>query len=279
MTQQVADQRIELIGVTRQYKRVGLEDALALNDINLSITRGEYVGLLGMNGSGKSTLARLFNGLIKPTAGSVLIDGLDTRDPDNTSEIRRRVGIVFQNPDNQLISPVVEEEIAFGLENLNLPLYDIDERIDHALASVGLTEKRFHAPHLLSGGQKQRVALASVLAMRPNYLVLDEPTSMLDQQSRSELLDQLRILNEQGMTIILISHNPEDLLQADRLIVLDAGCVYTEGSPEHVYADEKLALLGIETPGIYLLMAYLRMKGYPVKENVRSMEELVAELC
>lgn len=271
--------KIELIGVTKQYKRIGLEDTPALRDVTLTIYPGEYIGLLGMNGSGKSTLVRLFNGLIKPTAGSVSVDGLDTRDTCNILEIRRRVGMVFQNPDNQLISPVVEEEIAFGLENLDLALSDIDSRIDKALQSVGMTEKRHHAPHLLSGGQKQKVALASVLAMLPDYLVLDEPTSMLDPLSRLELLEQLKILNEQGLTIILISHNPEDLLQASRLIVLDDGSVYTQGSPEQVYADEKLSSLGIETPGIYQLIHYLRSKGYPVQENSRSLEKLVNDLC
>lgn len=271
--------KIELIGVTKHYNQMGLADATAIKNITLTIDKGEYIGLLGMNGSGKSTLARLFNGLIKPTEGKVLVDGLDTRDPKSIPEIRRRVGMVFQNPDNQLISPVVEEEIAFGLENLDLELPEIDSRIEKALQSVGLTDRRYHAPHLLSGGQKQKVALASVLAMQPNYLVLDEPTSMLDPLSRLELLEQLKMLNDKGITIIVISHNPEDLLQAGRLIVLEEGTVYTQGSPEFVYADEKLAVLGIEIPGIYQLVHYLRDKGYPVTDNIRSLEELVIDLC
>ena len=255
-------------------------DKTALKDITLSIRKGEYIGLLGMNGSGKSTLARLFNGLLKPTAGKVYVNTLDTANPENLTEIRRLVGMVFQTPDNQLITPVVEEEIAFGPENLGLPLEEIKRRIEWALKVCSLEDKRYHAPHLLSGGQKQRVALASVLAMRPEYLVLDEPTSMLDPLSRGELLKQLRILNKQeGMTIILISHNPDDLIHADRLIVIDRGSIYGQGSPREVYTDAWLAALGLDIPPIYELINQLSLNGYPVSRNVRSIPELVEDLC
>lgn len=270
---------IELVQVTKQYNAFP-ETKTALKDITLSIRKGEYIGLLGRNGSGKSTLARLFNGLLKPTAGKVYVKGMDTAQGENLTKIRRLVGMVFQNPDNQLITPVVEEEIAFGPENLGLPLAEIKRRIEWALKICSLEDKRYHAPHLLSGGQKQRVALASVLAMMPEYLVLDEPTSMLDPASRRELLNQLRILNKQeGMTVILVSHNPDDLIHADRLIVIDGGSIYRQASPREVYADAGLAALGLEIPPIYELINQLSLKGHAVSGNVQSISELVEDLC
>lgn len=270
---------IELVRVTKQYN-ASPETKTALKDITLSIRQGEYIGLLGRNGSGKSTLARLLNGLLKPTAGKVYVKGMDTALGENLSKIRRLVGMVFQTPDNQLITPVVEEEIAFGPENLGLPLAEIQRRIAWALKVCSLEDKRYHAPHLLSGGQKQRVALASVLAMRPEYLVLDEPTSMLDPASRRELLDQLRILNKQeGLTVILVSHNPDDLIHADRLIVIDGGSIYRQGSPREVYADAGLAALGLEIPPLYELINQLSLKGCAVSGNVQSIPELVEDLC
>ncbi|HPT69764.1 MAG TPA: energy-coupling factor transporter ATPase [Syntrophomonas sp.] len=271
---------IEVVNVTKQYNVFALDKIDALRDITLSIRKGEYVGLLGMNGSGKSTLARLLNGLLKPTAGKVYINGIDTADPANLSEIRRLVGMVFQNPDNQLVCPIMEEEIAFGPENLELPLAEIRRRVDWALQICGLEEKRHHAPHLLSGGQKQMAALASVLAMLPEYLVLDEPTSMLDPNSRRMLLKQLHILNKQeGITIILISHNPEDLLQTDRLIVLDQGAIALEGTPREVYANVKLKDLGLDAPSLYQLIDQLESNQFPVPESVKSIPELVEHIC
>lgn len=271
---------IEVINTTKQYNVFALEKIDALRDVSLSIRKGEYVGLLGMNGSGKSTLARLLNGLLKPTQGKVYINGIDTGDAANLSAIRRLVGMVFQNPDNQLVCPVVEEEIAFGPENLELPLAEIRRRVDWALQICGLEEKRHHAPHLLSGGQKQMTALASVLAMLPEYLVLDEPTSMLDPQSRRMLLKQLDRLNRQeGMTIILISHNPEDLLQADRLIVLDQGSICLEGTPREVYANPKLKELGLDAPSLYQLIEQLEAEQFPVPDSVKSIPELVGYIC
>ncbi|NBJ14416.1 MAG: energy-coupling factor transporter ATPase [Dehalobacter sp. 4CP] len=273
-------QGIEFVNVTKHYIDSSQGKTPALKDISLSIRKGEYVGFLGMNGSGKSTLAKLLNGLLKPTDGKVFINGLDTANIEQLSEIRRLVGMVFQNPDNQLISPVIEEEIAFGPENLGLPVPEINRRINWALQVCGLEDKRHHAPHLLSGGQKQRVALASALAMLPEYLVLDEPTSMLDPAGRKELLEQLRVLNKQeDMTILIISHNPEDLVQADRLIVLDHGSIFLQGTPREVYANAKLAELGLDTPAVYQLINQLGSNGYPVPENVKSVRELVDYLC
>lgn len=271
---------IEVVDATKQYNVFALDKIDALRDVSLSIRKGEYVGLLGMNGSGKSTLARLLNGLLKPTKGKVYINGIDTSDAANLPEIRRLVGMVFQNPDNQLVCPVVEEEIAFGPENLELPLAEIRRRVDWALQICGLEEKRHHAPHLLSGGQKQMTALASVLAMLPEYLVLDEPTSMLDPNSRRMLLQQLDRLNKQeGVTIILISHHPEDLLQADRLIVLDQGSVFLQGTPREVYGDQKLRELGLDAPSLCQLIDQLESDQFPVPESIKSIPELVEYIC
>lgn len=270
---------IEVVNVTKQYN-VAVDKIDALRNINISIKKGEYVGLLGMNGSGKSTLARLFNGILKPTEGKVYINGIDTANPANLLEIRRLVGIVFQNPDNQLVCPIVEEEIAFGPENLELPLEEIRRRVDWALQVCGLEGKRHHAPHLLSGGQKQMAALASVLAMMPEYLVLDEPASMLDPQSRRALLEQIYILNKQeGITVILISHNPEDLLQTDRLIVLDQGSICLEGTPRKVYSNAKIKDLGLDIPSLYQLINHLEANRFLIPESIKSIPELVEHIC
>lgn len=273
-------QGIELIGVTKTYRALDSE-ITALRDIDLSIHIGEYVGLIGANGSGKSTLARLINGLIKPTEGRVKVNGFDTSSLDDVLNIRRLVGMVFQNPDNQLICPIVEEEIAFGLENLELSVSEINDRIDWALQTVGLSEMRYHSPHLLSAGQKQKVALASVLAMKPDYLVLDEPMSMLDPFSRWELLEQLRKLNSQnGTTILISSHDPEDLFQVDRLIVIHEGAVVIEGTPREVYAqEEKLADIGIEVPTINQIFNQLSKDGHRIPDGIRNIPDLVESIC
>lgn len=270
---------IELVNVSKEYNPHS-NKSIALKDINLTITQGEYIGILGLNGSGKSTLGKLLNGLIKPTKGKVYVNQMDTAVANNLTTIRKLVGMVFQTPDDQLITPIVEEEIAFGLENLDLPLDEIHQRINWILKACNLEEKRYHAPHLLSGGQKQRVALASVLAMKPEYLVLDEPTSMLDPSSRKELLEQLLFLNkEEGMTIIMISHNYEDLVHADRLIVIDTGSIAMDGTPGEVYLDSRFAKLGLEVPPLYQLINQLNLNGYPITPHSKSIVELVENLC
>ncbi|HPF20079.1 MAG TPA: ATP-binding cassette domain-containing protein [Syntrophomonas sp.] len=255
-------------------------DRCTLEDINLSIRPGEYVGLMGMNGSGKSTLARLCNGLLLPTAGKVYVDGLDTSQAENLPAIRQRVGMVFQNPDNQLICPVVEEEIAFGLENLGLFLPEIRERTAWALEIMGLTGLNYHAPYLLSGGQKQKVALASVLAMKPAYLVLDEPAAMLDPVSRRELLQHLKILNRrEGMTIVLCSNEAEDFMDADRLLVIDRGTLCLQGTPPEVLSQgEQLASIGLAQPDFYRLRQQLADAGCPVTA-IYNLTDLVDYLC
>lgn len=266
---------IEFINVSKKYQYG--DDIIAIKDITLSVRQGEFIGILGMNGSGKSTLARLFNGLVKPTAGKIYIDGMDLDLPEKLTEIRQLVGMVFQNPDDQLVCPIVEDEIAFGPENLGLPVSEVNNRVNWVLQLLNLEEFRYHAPHFLSGGQKQKVALASVLAMLPKYLILDEPTSMLDPTSRYELLEYLRKINSRnGTTVVLISHNPNDLLYANRLIILDHGSIYLQGNPREVYAEiDKLAAIGLEPPGFYELIARLEKDGHKIEETINTIPELV----
>lgn len=272
---------IELRNVTKVYSAGHSFKKTALKDISLTIRQGEYIGLVGMNGSGKSTFARLINGLIRPTEGKVYVNGLDTADRSSLTEIRRLVGLVFQNPDNQIISSIVEEDIAFGPENLKLPFAEVKERIDWALQAVGLAELRHHAPHLLSGGQKQKVAIASALAMRPACLILDEPTSMLDPQGRQELIKNLKGLNEEhGITIILISHHMEDVAHADRLIVLDQGSVCLEGAPWEVFTSKKnLSDTGLNPPEIVQLADSLRKRGHAIDKRIINMRQMVEYIC
>lgn len=277
----MAENSIELINVTKEYSISHSSKKCALKNVSLTIRQGEYVGLIGRNGSGKTTLARLINGLIQPTAGKVYVNGLDTADRSALTEIRRLVGMVFQNPDNQIISSIVEEDVAFGPENLKLPPAEIKERIDWALQAVGLADLRHHAPYLFSGGQKQKVAIASALAMRPACLVLDEPTSMLDPRGRQELLTNLKELNEKyGITIILISHNMEDVVHAERLIVLNEGAVCLEGAPWEIFtSEESLNDTGLRPPEIVQLANSLRKRGHAIDRKITSMQQMVEYLC
>lgn len=271
---------IEMIGVSKRYQSPTGE-RWALRDINLKITQGEFVGIAGRNGSGKTTLARLLNGLIFPTAGKILVNGMDTADRRYLSQVRSLVGMVFQNPENQIVSPIVEEDIAFGPENLGISREEVSERVEHAIEVMGLEELRHHAPHLLSGGQKQKVAIAAVLAMRPAYLVLDEPTSMLDQQANYELIRQLKRLHQEyGITIILISHHMEDLAFADRVVVIDKGCIRMDGHPTSVFQDiDALESCGLRRPEIIQLAANLRKKGCPLNQGIVNLEQMVEEIC
>lgn len=273
---------IEFLNVTYTYPAsTGRGGGPALSAITLQVLPGEFVGLIGMNGSGKSTLIRLINGLLLPGSGKVYVNNMDTADPDKIMEIRRRAGMVFQNPDNQLICPLVEEEIAFGLENIGLPLPEVQLRIDWALQAVGLENLKHSAPHLLSGGQKQKVALASVLAMMPDYLLLDEPTSMLDPYSRCELLHLLRKLNrKKAMTIIMTSHEPQDMLQLDRLIVLEQGKIYLQGSPVEIFSQaDKLAAIGLEIPAVWQLRTQLAAAGISIADDITTISGLVDSIC
>ena len=211
---------------------------IVLRGVNLTVEKGSFVALLGHNGCGKSTLAKHFNAILLPTGGRVLVEDLDTADEANTYPIRRQVGMVLQNPDNQLVSTVVEEDVAFGPENLGLPPEEICRRVEEALEAVDMTAYREHSPHRLSGGQKQRIAIAGVLAMHPDCLLLDEPTAMLDPQGRQEVLDTVCRLNrEQGMTVVLITHYMEEAALADRVVVMDEGVVLADGTPRRIFAD------------------------------------------
>ena len=257
---------IQTENITFRYTTEEGAAPTVLDGVSLSIRRGEFVAVLGHNGSGKSTLAKHFNAILLPTAGKVYVDGMDTCDEDKLLDIRRRVGMVFQNPDNQIVASVVEEDIAFGPENLGVPSAEIRERVDEALAAVGMTEYAQHAPHLLSGGQKQRVAIAGVLAMRPECIVLDEPTAMLDPVGRKEVLDTIRRLNrEAGITVVLITHHMDEAAQAGRLIVMHDGHIMADGRPEQVFQNvDGLRSLGLEVPEPVALLYELRQSGVDV---------------
>ena len=257
-----------------------------LDGLTLSVRRGEFVAVLGHNGSGKSTLAKHFNAILLPSGGKAYVDGMDTCDENLLLDIRRRVGMVFQNPDNQIVASVVEEDVAFGPENLGVPSEEIRARVDSALAAVGMTEYARHAPHLLSGGQKQRVAIAGVLAMRPECIVLDEPTAMLDPAGRREVLDTVKRLNrEQGITVVLITHHMDEAAQADRLIVMHDGHIMADDSPEQVFQNvDGLRSLGLEVPEPVALLYELRQAGVDVPltaltvdECARVLKELLAQ--
>ena len=238
----------------------------ALQGIDLTIEEGSFVAVLGHNGSGKSTLAKLLNGVLLPSEGSVLVDGIDTSDEGRLMELRRRVGMVFQNPDNQIVANVVEEDVAFAPENLGVESAEIRARVDEALRSVGMSEYALHAPHLLSGGQKQRIAIAGVLAMEPRYIVLDEVTAMLDPLGRREVLETVhRLHREKGMTVLLITHHMSEAQEADRVIVLDDGKLAMDGTPQEIFPQvERLRALGLDVPATVELCYALRQKGWDV---------------
>ncbi|MCS7283260.1 MAG: energy-coupling factor transporter ATPase [Anaerolineae bacterium] len=253
----------------------------ALRGVDLTVERGEFVALIGPNGSGKSTLARHLNALLIPTAGEVWIDGMLTSDPRHLREIRRRVGMVFQNPDNQLVASTVEEEVAFGPENLGIPPEEIRRRVDEALEIVGMTGYRHHPPYMLSGGQKQRIAIAGALAARPDCLVLDEPTSMLDAHGRQQVMETLVRLNrEVGLTIVLITQSMEEASLAHRVAVMDGGRIVLEGSPAEVFERaEALRGLGLGLPFAAEMAHRLRGMGIPLPPGLLTVEELARALC
>ncbi len=251
-----------------------------LDGVSLSVRPGEFVAVLGHNGSGKSTLAKHFNAILLPSGGKAYVDGMDTCDEDRLLDIRRLVGMVFQNPDNQIVASVVEEDVAFGPENLGVPSAKIRERVDSALAAVGMSEYARHAPHLLSGGQKQRVAIAGVLAMRPRCIVLDEPTAMLDPVGRKEVIDTVKRLNrEQGITVVLITHHMDEAAQADRLVVMHDGHIVADDSPALVFQNvDGLRSLGLEVPEPVALLYELRQNGVDVPLTALTVDECAAVL-
>jgi energy-coupling factor transport system ATP-binding protein len=248
---------------------------LALDHVNLSIEEGEFVAVLGTNGSGKSTLAKHLNAILLPTSGVCRVTGIDTREAERLWDIRQIVGMVFQNPDNQIVSNIVEEDVAFAPENLGVPPEEIRTRVDAALRQVGMYEYRRHAPHLLSGGQKQRVAIAGVLAMQSKVIVLDEPTAMLDPQGREEVIETVRQLcTEKKMTVILITHHMEECIDADRVLVMSDGAVILDGSPAEVFSQaETMREAGLDVPETVNLTAALNEAGFHLPKGLLHVEE------
>lgn len=265
------DNIISIRDLVYEYKDEDTGDTnRVLKGIDLDIHRGEFLAVLGHNGSGKSTLAKHMNAILSPTSGKVIVDGIDTSDENQLFEIRRRVGMVFQNPDNQMVATIVEEDVAFAPENLGVPRDEIRRRVDEALETVGMTAFKRHAPHMLSGGQKQRVAIAGVLAMKPEVLVMDEPTAMLDPSGRAEVMRTIKKLNrEEGMTVVLITHYMDEAVQSDRTVVIDSGSIALEGTPEQVFPQvEKLKTLGLDTPQSTYLIYMLNKQGLNLDPTV-----------
>src|SRR5579871_1290470 len=267
---------IRVRGLFHTYEPGAVEPVPALRGVDLDVRRGECVALIGGNGSGKSTLAKHLNALLLPTAGEVIVDGLDTRDRDAVWAVRQRVGMIFEHPDDQLIAAVVEEDVAFGCENLGLPPAEIRSRVDEALRIVGLEALRRRPPHLLSGGQKQRVAIAGVLAMRPRCLVLDEATSMLDPAGQREVMETvLRLRRDEGLALVLITHSMEEAALADRVVVLAGGTVALSGTPAEVFArDDALRDLRLEAPPIVALARGLAAAGVALPAGLLTAPQL-----
>ncbi len=268
--------------VTFQYdeQREAITDKLVLDDISLEIKKGEFVAVLGHNGSGKSTVAKHLNAMLVPREGKVFVDGMDTADESLAYDIRRRVGLVLQNPDNQLVASIVEEDVAFGPENLGIAPAEIRERVDEALNAVDMYDYRLNAPHKLSGGQKQRVAIAGIIAMRPDCIVLDEPTAMLDPKGRQEVLDTIMKLNrENGITVVMITHYMEEAVHADTVYVMDSGKIVTSGTPREVFSQvELMKKHRLDVPQATELCYKLRACGVPITELPLNEAECAAML-
>ncbi len=252
----------------------------AINDVSLEIQAGDFIAILGHNGSGKSTLAKHMNALLQPTGGTLWVKNMDTRDENHTWDIRQTAGMVFQNPDNQIIGSIVEEDVAFGPENMGVPTEDIWKRVEKSLKDVGMMEYRSHSPNKLSGGQKQRVAIAGVMAMRPECIVLDEPTAMLDPNGRKEVIRTVRELNQEaGVTVILITHYMDEVVDADRVYVMDDGKVVMSGKPREIFSQvEKLKELRLDVPQVTELAYELKKAGVPIGDGILTIEELTEAL-
>ena len=269
--------RIEIKNLYFSYEREG---SPVLKNLNFNINEGEFLAVIGHNGSGKSTFAKILNGLLEPTAGDVLVDGLSVKDKKAVNEIRKKVGVVFQNPDNQIVASIVEDDVAFGPENIGVKREEIGERIEYALSAVKMQEFRKRTPSRLSGGQKQRIAIAGVLAIKPNVLVLDESTAMLDPRGRKEVIKIAKELNQKGMTVVLITHYMEEVVCADRVIVLEGGEKVLEGTPNEIFNQkERLEQLGLALPLSTFIAKKLKEKGVNIKEDLLTPEELKEELC
>ena len=271
----------EIIRIENLHFRYGDSKEEVLKGIDLTVQQGEFVAVLGHNGSGKSTLAKHINAILLPTEGKVTVDGIDTADESRLYELRQTAGMVFQNPDNQIVSSVVEEDVAFALENLGVPYEEMRERVDEALKTVGMYDLRLHSPSQLSGGQKQRVAIAGVIAMQPKCLILDESTAMLDPQGRKEVLATVRRMNrEHGMTVLLITHYMEEAAGCDRVVVMDGGSIIMDGMPEKVFSQVgRLKAVGLDVPQVTELAFELKSAGYDISPEIITGEECADALA
>jgi energy-coupling factor transport system ATP-binding protein len=271
---------IKVDNVTFAYHADSPDPVVALADVNLEIERGQFVAIVGHNGSGKSTLAKHLNALLLPTSGDVVVDGLNTKEKDRVWDIRSRVGMVFQNPDNQLVATVVEDDIAFGAENLGVPPEEIQRRVDQAVVTMELETMRNKAPHMLSGGQKQRVAVAGILAMRSDYIVMDEPTSLLAPKARADVLKVIGILRSEGISVTLVTHFMNEATEADKVVVMDGGRIVMQGTPSEIFSRaEELRALHLDVPQVTQLAGRLAEMGLDVPSNALSVKELVDALC
>lgn len=259
----------------------GVVEKYAIKDIDLTVKKGEFLVVLGHNGSGKSTVAKHMNALLIPSSGTIYVDGLDTKNEENIWTVRSKAGMVFQNPDNQMVATIVEEDVAFGPENLGIDPKEIRKRVDESLEKVGMSEYKRHAPHLLSGGQKQRVAIAGILAMQPECIIFDEPTAMLDPSGSREVLENIKEINkEHGITVILITHYMDEAAQADRVVVIDGGSVVLEGKPKQVFSNvEKMKSLGLDVPQVTEIVYELNKKGFNLDKEILNVDEMVDALC
>lgn len=265
------------------FEYMGEEDqepVKAINNISLDIEEGSFTAIIGQNGSGKSTLAKNLNGLLLPSGGAIYVNGWDTKDDDHIWDVRQTAGMVFQNPDNQLVSSIVEDDVAFGPENLGVEPKLIRKRVDEALESVNMGEYKRKAPHLLSGGQKQRIAIAGVVAMRPKCIIFDEPTAMLDPRGRNDIMDIIKELHEEGITVVLITHFMDEAVRAERVIILNKGTVLLDGTPEEVFKEHELIRsVNLDVPMAVELGARLRSRGIHIPEEVVTIEEMVEFVC
>lgn len=277
---------IKAVKLAYEYKRYGedgqVEETLrAVDGVDLDVKKGDFVAILGHNGSGKSTLAKQINALLVPTEGTLYVDGMDTKDPEKVWDIRQSAGMVFQNPDNQIIGTVVEEDVGFGPENMGVPTDEIWKRVDDSLKKTGMTAYRYQSPNKLSGGQKQRVAIAGVVAMRPSCIVLDEPTAMLDPNGRKEVLKAVSELNKkENVTVVLITHYMEEVIHANKVYVMDRGNVVMQGTPREIFSQvETLKKYRLDVPQVTLLAHELHKAGVDIPEGILTKEELVGALC
>ena len=270
----MSDAMLDIQNVSFSYEEGG---KMAVDGVSLSVPRGAFVAVLGQNGSGKSTLAKLMNGLYRPLSGAVFVDGMSTADDDKTYQLRRKAGMVFQNPDNQLVATMVREDVAFGLENIGVPTEEMPKRIDEALKSVGMLDRADRAPHLLSGGQKQRVAIAGVLAMQPDAIIFDEATAMLDPSGRQEVFGTVQRLNrEQGLTVVWITHFMEEAALCGYIHVMHEGKLVLSGTPKEVFSDPaRMRSLHLDVPPMAMLATKLRAEGFPLPEGILTVDDMV----